>query len=78
MTSEEEDAWIDLQLDQQAEDQRLYKERRELEALECDHEYETVDRLDKDTVLQICCVCDFERVIEKPKVNSYVVLSGNK
>ena len=41
------------------------QERRELEPLECEHDFETVDRLDKDTVLQVCLVCDFERTIEK-------------
>jgi len=43
------------------------EERRELEPLECDHEFETVERLDKDTVLQWCVVCDFERSVYKPK-----------
>lgn len=66
--------FIQTQIEQQLEDQKLYREwkankeeRRELEPLECEHEFETVDRLDKDTVLQVCLVCDFERTVLKPK-----------
>ena len=39
-------------------------ERRELEPLEHEHEFETLERLDKNTALQFCTICDFERVIE--------------
>jgi hypothetical protein len=41
--------------------------RRELEPLECDHEFETVDKLSKHTALHLCVVCDQERVIELAK-----------
>ena len=56
--SEEQDAWIQLQIQQQAEDQK------ELEPLQCDHEWEYVERLDKDTTLMVCTVCDAEKVVE--------------
>lgn len=49
----------------QTQAQAQAQEPRREQALECDHEFETVDRLDKDTVLQVCLVCDFERMVEK-------------
>jgi hypothetical protein len=43
------------------------EERRELGPLEHECEFETVERLDKDTVLQACIVCDLEKEVYKPK-----------
>ena len=35
----------------------------ELGPLECEHEFETLERLDEDSILQFCVICDFERVV---------------
>jgi hypothetical protein len=44
--------------------QVVHKLSRELEPLECDHEWKTVER-DKEFEFQICVVCDEECTIER-------------
>lgn len=60
--------WVQQQIEQQLFDQQAYKEwLEEQKQNEEDHEWETVDRLDKDTVLQVCLVCDADRAVERVK-----------